>query len=312
MRIKGRHAAGLLALAALAMPVAAVWAGVSATGHTTTPPAAASTPAVVPRLTSGHIIFGVASGSISRWDKATGTRASLAVFYVSMAKPISPHFVSWARARSDGAEPVIDVLPVHRSLRNIASGKGDRWLRKFRAQITAPIVVSFAPEANGAWYSWGVQPVAFRAAWRHVHHVLGTRHITWLWQMSARPSRSRYSPSRKYGIADYWPGRSYVSWIGIDGYFVFPADTFSRVFSAAIHTMRRLGRRPVLISETSVGPGARHVTRDIASLIANARSWHLIGFIWFDGDQNKPPYHQDWNLENRPKALAAFRKAAQQ
>ena len=309
MRIRGRHAARLLAFVSLVMALAAACAGASAIQHTSTTPVAAPAPGTVPRLTAGHIHYGVASGSIPKWNKAAGTRASLAVVYSSMGKSISPHFMSWARAHSYGAEPVIEILPDGHSLRSIASGHGDRWLRHLRAQITTSVIVSFAPEANGAWYNWGGQPAAFRAAWRHVHHVLGTRHITWMWQMSARPGMSRHAPAHKYALADYWPGRSYVSWIGFDAYFETPADTFGSLFGSAIHTMRKLGRRPVLISETSVGPGVRHVAKDITSLIGRTRSWHLLGLIWFDADQHQPPYHQDWNLESRPKARAAFRKA---
>jgi len=210
---------------------------------------------------------------------------------------------------ADGAEPVIEILPRGHSLRAIAGGSGDRWLRQLRAQITTPVIVSFAPEANGVWYTWGGQPAAFRAAWRHVHRVIGTRRVTWMWQMSSRPGMARHA-QHSYPLADYWPGRQYVSWVGLDGYFETPANTFGNLFGGAIHTMRKLGRRPVLLSETSVGPGVRHVATDITSLISNTRSWHLLGLIWFDADQHQPPYHQDWNLESRPRALAAFRKAA--
>ena len=31
-------------------------------------------------------------------------------------------------------------------------------------------------------------------------------------------------------IADWWPGPSYVTWVGIDGYYYRPSDTFARVF----------------------------------------------------------------------------------
>ena len=310
MRIRGRHAAALLAAVSLAMPAAAACAGVSAMRRAAVTPAAAPAYTHAPHLAAGSIRYGVASGSIPRFDKATRVRASLAVAYTSMSTPISPHFVSWARLHADGAEPVIEILPRGHSLRGIASGSGDRWLRQLRAQITTPVVVSFAPEANGPWYTWGNNPRAYITAWRHVHRVLGTQHITWLWQMSSRPSATKRAPGASHKLAEFYPGSKFVSWVGFDGYFEFPSDTFGNVFGNSIHAIRKVSHRPVLLSETSVGPEVRHVATDITSLISNTRSWHLLGFIWFDADQHQPPYHQDWNLESLPKAVAAFRKAA--
>jgi hypothetical protein len=218
--------------------------------------------------------------------------------------------VSWAQAHAEGAEPVIEILPRGNvTLRGIISGGKDRWLRQLRAQITAPVVISFAPEANGPWYTWGNQPQRFITAWRHVHRVLGTKNITYLWQMSSRPSATKRSAGSKHKLTEFYPGAKFVSWVGFDGYFEFPADTFGNVFGNSIHTIRKVSHKPVLLSETAVGPGVRHVARDITALIHNARSWHLLGLIWFDGAQHQPPYHQNWNLESRPRALRAFRRA---
>ena len=207
MRIRGRHAAALLAAVSLAMPAAAACAGYRPCGARLSPRRLRPV-YICTAPGSWSIRYGVASGSIPRFDKATRVRASLAVAYTSMSTPISPHFVSWARLHADGAEPVIEILPRGHSLRGIASGSGDRWLRQLRAQITTPVVVSFAPEANGPWYTWGNNPRAYITAWRHVHRVLGTQHITWLWQMSSRPSaRPSALPAPGHKLAEFSPGQ---------------------------------------------------------------------------------------------------------
>jgi hypothetical protein len=256
--------------------------------------------------------YGVAGGSAARFARATGVQVSLASYYVDMNSPLSAHYVSWARKTADGAEPVLELMPRKVTLSQVAAGQADHWLRSLGRQITAPVIISFAPEANGPWYAWGGEPQLFLKAYRHVHRLLGTRNITWLWQMSAHPSSSATHVNPKvHPVASYWPGRRLVSWIGLDGYYYSSADSFGQIFATAIRTMRRLGHRPVLLSETAVGPGtAPNMVRDIRVLVRNLRIWHLEGLIWFDQAQHQPPYHQDWNLESRPKAARAFRAAA--
>ena len=96
-------------------------------------------------------------------------------------------------------------------------------------------MLSFAPEPNGNWYSWGwshTPPTVWIAAWRHVVNVFradGAHNVTWVWTMNV--------PFKGSGpISDYWPGASYVSEVGIDGYFVHPTDTFSSLFGPIVAT----------------------------------------------------------------------------
>ena len=51
--------------------------------------------------------------------------------------------------------------------------------------------------------------------------------MTWLWIVNRE--------ERHEGpISDWWPGRAYVNWVGIDGYYLRPADTFANVFGPTI------------------------------------------------------------------------------
>jgi mannan endo-1,4-beta-mannosidase len=281
------------------MPVAAACAGVAAMHGVTpvTPGPASSVP------TRGPLI-GVAGTSVSGWNRSVGVPAALAVSYVSMARPIAPSFLRSVGRNADGSAPVIEILPRRTSLAAIAAGQEDAWFRSLDREITSPVVLSFAPEADGNWYSWGQQPALFIRAWRRVHAVIGTRDVTWLWQMSAGPAGQRVD------LASYWPGSRYVNWAGLDGYFEFPANTFGQVFGHAITRIRKFTHAPLLLSEVSVGPGAVHVAADIRALFAGLRRLRLLGLIWFNHAQHHPPFHQDWNLQNRPPALAAFRQAA--
>ncbi|MEP7022624.1 MAG: glycosyl hydrolase [Actinomycetota bacterium] len=295
--------------AALLAGVSAVMAAVAAcTGLTAlreaprpAPRPAVRVPAPPIPHPAGAVLYGVASGSVPAWNKATGTRAALSVAYISMARPVPAAFMRWTKLNADGSEPVIEILPRGTTLAAVTAGRGDHWLRQLRAEITSPVVVSFAPEANGGWYSWGAQPRAFRAAWRHVHAILGTRNITWMWQMSARLLTSRAA------VARYWPGGRYVQWAGLDGYFEYPRNTFRGLFGAAIRGIHAQSPVPILLSETAAGPGTGHQARNVRELFAGVRRYGLLGLIWFDKKQHRPPYHQNWRLQDSPAALAAFR-----
>jgi hypothetical protein len=247
----------------------------------------------------GGSMVGVAGVSAATWYKQTGIRASLSVSYISMSTPVAPQLLRWVEKDADGARPVIEILPGTRTLASVAAGGADGWLRSLAKEIRERVVVAFAPEANGTWYAWAGHPAEFRAAWRHVWAVLGTHDITWMWQMSSHDA-----------ITAYWPGARYVQWVGIDGYFWNPANTFRSLFSRTLTAVSGLTADPVLLSETAVGPGTGAKTADITKLFAAAVARHLLAVVWFDVAQNDPPHHQDWRLKPGSAAMAAFQGAA--
>jgi hypothetical protein len=234
-----------------------------------------------------------------------------------MAVPLAPTFLHSVMRVDGSAEPVIEILPTSPgqpslSLEEIAAGAADTWLTGLRSQITAlgrPVVISFAPESNGHWYSWGQDPAGFVAAYRHVHDVIGTTGVTWMWQVSARnpndPATDDFTP--------YWPGPAVVDWAGLDGYYYYPTDTFHWRFTASLTELKGLWAGPVLIAESAVSPavgdGAK-MAADIADLFAGVADNQLLGLVYFN---LKPGgggfFHPDFTLQNYPAALAAYTKA---
>jgi hypothetical protein len=74
--------------------------------------------------------------------------------------------------------------------------------------------------------------------------------------------------------------------------------------------VRDLGK-PIIISETAVGPGDRHQAAGIRNLFQGLRaSRQLLGLIWFDKAQDHGPYRQDWRLEGHAALIRAFRAAS--
>jgi hypothetical protein len=140
------------------------------------------------------------------------------------------------------------------------------------------------------------------AAWRHIVMLFrgqGADNVTWLWTINA--DRPGTGP-----VASWWPGARYVTWVGIDGYYSRPSDTFARVFGTTIDQVRAFTHKPVLLSQTAVGPGAGQFVK-IGNLFEGMRKYGTLGLVWFDQAPHNGIRHQDWRLEDSTTAEAAFR-----
>lgn len=245
---------------------------------------------------------------ISEFADATGINPNIVLYYSAWEDPFQTRLANAARAH--GAVPFVQINPGQVSMAAIAAGGYDVYLRSYADQVRAygyPVIVGFAPEMNGPWYPWGwhhTKPAVWIAAWRHLVTVFrgqGVSNVIWLWTISATNLQS--GP-----IRNWWPGGRYVTWVGIDGYYFRPADTFSSIFGGTLNHVRSITGDRVLISETAVGPVAGPAK--IGNLFAGVEKDRLLGLVWFDQTQHMGIYHQNWRLEGRPGALAAFRRAA--
>jgi Glycosyl hydrolase family 26 len=307
-RLPVRHPLpGALAAASILMCVAAACAGLHGIGRpqagdASSLPAGSGQKLAHEDPVSDRMI-GVAGVFATTWDRQTGIHASLATYYLSMSKAVPPTLL-WMKAKGDGAVPVIEIIPGKQGLAPVAAGHADGWLKSLASQLSTlgeRVVIAFAPEANGNWYAGSSHPAQFRAAWRHVWGVLGAHDddITWMWQMTS-----------DYSVTAYWPGARYVNWVGVDGYFRFPRNTFASQFNQDLAAVSRLTADPVLISETAVAPETGMRPADITALFRHAAAHHAIAVVWFDKAQHKPPYDLNWHLTPGSAAMAAFKQAA--
>jgi hypothetical protein len=101
-------------------------------------------------------------------------------------------------------------------------------------------------------------------------------------------------PKRIPAPAPWWPGSSYVTWVGVDGYYFKPSWTFASLFGPTIKAVRALTHDPILIAETGVAPDADKPAK-VTDLFAGIRAYGLLGFVWF----NASGIH-----ERRPKAAS--------
>jgi hypothetical protein len=250
---------------------------------------------------------------VAAFKTATGIRPDVLINYSSWLEPFQTNFAT--TAAKHGAVPLLQMDPFGVSLAKIASGQYDSYLIAYAKAVRAylhPVILSFGHEMNGNWYPWGnthTSPVVFVAAWRHIVNVfrgVGARNVTWLWTVNIMQTGGIPSP------AVWWPGDSYVTWVGLDGYYYQPSWTFSSLFGPTIAVIRQLTPDPILIAETGAAADTSQPSK-IADLFAGIRLYGLLGFVWFNVAAEKDwrimstaavvAFHQDAEAYYRPECL---------
>jgi hypothetical protein len=251
--------------------------------------------------------------SVTAFAKTTGAQPDLVMYYSGWFVPFPTSFAD--TAADNGAVPLVQMNPDQPkgpiSIAQIASGRYDGYLSSYAEAVRAykhPVILSFGHEMNGDWSSWGYKhtsPAVFVAAWRHIVNLfrtLGARNVTWLWTVNIINDGQAGHIARPDA---WWPGSSYVTWVGIDGYYLKPSWQFAPLFGPTIRDVRALTNDPILIAETGAVQTANQPAK-INDLFAGIRSYGLLGFVWFNSAN---PEGQQFTI-NTPAAAAAFRKGA--
>jgi hypothetical protein len=300
----------LVVAVAMALALASVTGAVSRVlGSTPSkPPAAHAT--LAPRLAAYLGAFEPGAppdySPVVSFAKAAGRPPNLVGYYSGWAEPFNMAFAN--TLRSHGVIPFVQIDPTDASVAAIADGSYDEYLRSYADSVrnfSDAVVIGFGHEMNASWYTWGykhVAPATFIAAWRHLVTLFrqqGADNVTWLWTLEADGPDT--GP-----VQSWWPGASYVTWIGVDGYYYRPTDTFASVFGRTIQQVRSFSHAPVLLSESAVGPAAGSFAK-IQDLFKGMSTYDTLGLVWFDKKQTGGLYRQDWRLEDSPQAEISFR-----
>ena len=254
---------------------------------------------------------GIVSYNVPKFDQTCGCYPNIAVHYIHIGGSTE---MGIARSiTGTGAIPMLELEPYGNvPLASISSGGWDHWLITYARAVSSlhsPVIMSFAPEANGSWYSWGYpheQPGALVSAWRHVVTVFrrtGVHDVKWAWIVNVQFNGSE-------DLAKLWPGDAFVNILGLDGYFIQHSNTlqgaFEGAFGASILALRRLSADPLLITETAAAPCYVGKAGALRELDAGVAQYGLAGFIWFDIRQQGSVTRQNWSLEDDPPALRLF------
>jgi Glycosyl hydrolase family 26 len=245
---------------------------------------------------------------LEEFQSRTGTKLRLAMYYSSWDQPFQATFA--VAAGRLNIIPLVQLQPTGVSLAGIADGSQDGYLVSYADSVRSygrPVVLSFGPGMNADWNSWGYRnasPSDFTAAWRHIVAVFAAQradNVIWLWTVESVTTGDA-------GIENpdaWWPGKAYVTWIGMDGYYYRPDETFSTLFGPTVTDLRAVTSDPILVTETGAAPQAGKAAK-IADLFAGVRADHLLGLVWSDVNGK-----EDWRIDT-PATFAAFGKAANQ
>lgn len=235
-------------------------------------------------------------------------------------QPFYPNPASAVAAR--GAVPLLDWNPWDSAaggssnqpafrLAKIARGDYDAYIRSWAGGVAAwggRIMVRPMHEMNGTWYPWSERANGNRAgdfvrAWRRIVSVArsaGATNIEWVWCPNAVYSGS-------IPLAGLFPGESYVTWTGLDGYnWGSPWTDLGLVIAPTYQQLRALApHRPVMIAETASaeagGSKAAWITDGLGD-IARPDFPAIGALVWFNVDADGRP----WRIESSPSAQAAF------
>ncbi len=207
------------------------------------------------------------------------------------------------------------------TLTSITNGSSDAMIRTRAAALKAygkPVFLRWGAEMNGNWFAWsgsanGRDPRRFVAAWRHIHDVfrsVGVTNVAWVWSPNADSKPGGISLASWNNWRHYYPGDSYVDWVGIDGYnwgsiysWQSPGSIFGPIYSDYA------SRKPIMIAETSsVESGGSK-----AAWIGALKTWivthpAVAALIWFDTDSSSTAIN--WRVDSSSSALSAYRSLA--
>jgi hypothetical protein len=207
------------------------------------------------------------------------------------------------------------------SIANVLSGKYDAYITKTAEAMKAlncPIALRFDQEPNGYWYPWGylnttvngpvvtTSAAAYIKMWRHVYGIfakVGATNVLWVWSPNVVPHTANSTAPK---LSASYPGRSYVDWIGIDGYYTTDHTTFASLFNPTIAQVTAIApHKPWLIGETGVATGPNKPAQIKDLLTSVAKDSRFNGFIYLDS--HKASDRSNWPFTTTPQALAAFK-----
>jgi serine/threonine protein kinase len=236
---------------------------------------------------------------VADFTAAADREPSLVEYAVRLGEPFATSFAGTLYRH--GEIPLVQIQSPGSSAASIAIGAYDIYLRLYADSVRNlghQVVISFGPEMNTPWHSWGYTHTpasTFVAAWRRIVTIFrseGADNVTWLWTIEA--DRPGTGP-----IQSWWPGASYVNWIGIDGFYTKPSDTFNSVFASTIDQVQYFTDKPILLASTAVPSNANQYA-SILNLFNGAARHQVLGLVWSDGG--------DRRLEGNPVAEKAFRR----
>ena len=219
-------------------------------------------------------------------------------------------------------------------LESIIQGKYDDFLRRNArkiAEVKIPVMIRFAHEMNGNWYTWSGQhngagetkgfgdsnvpdgPERYIAAYQRVVDLFreeGATNVLWVWAVN-----NTSVPDEGWNdMLNYYPGNDYVDWVGIDGYNWGTTRAyggwmdFRSLFGPSYEKLTRaIPDKPLIIAEFASAETGGDKSAWITDCFAEMKKHNRIkAFVWFNVFKETA-----WSLDSSDESLEAFIEAMQ-
>ena len=288
-----------------------------------TPAAVTPSPSPSPFLSTPAVLFGARAKPRASDPVVTGNHEEDAVLHLEseIGRKLAidhqyAHFGDlWPDARmvwdrDNGRLPLLNWAPESPTYTwpQIAAGQADSIIdarARAAAAYGGPILLAFHHEPENDTRTYGT-PADYVAAWKHVvdrFRAAGATNVQFVLILEAM--------TFQHGTADQWyPGRSYVDYVGADGYNWFGTKSGAKwrevgdIFKAFYAWTVTTGV-PGMITETGCLEDPNNSQRK-AQWFANADAWlhthpNIKAFVYFHSDQRWP-----WWVDTSPQSLQSF------
>jgi len=283
----------------------------------------------------------IAPSQVRDYERLVGKRVAWVMFSHNwfQGRAFPAQTAGWIRGQ--GATPYIrlmlrsDTELTHReplyTLQAIIDGAFDADLAAWATQAArfgTPIISEFGTEMNGDWFPWNARwngrrkgGARFQAAYRHIIDIMranGASNVIWVFHVN-----NLDGPPRDWNRFErYYPGDSYIDWLGISIYSAQgPHEDWTVDFTQSLpEVMARFAHmaptKPVIVAEfgTDVrnprepaGPWA-----DAAlTLMLSGRFPQLIGFNWWNEawpNGDNPIDATDYRVASSPALTETMRR----
>ncbi len=259
---------------------------------------------------------------ISAFPELTGKKHAMYLLYTSWGRSFFQDYKGHIeRAKAAGVGLQVALQPI-KGLDEVKDGEYLRSLAREAKDIGIPIFLRFANEMNGGWIEWYEEnPQDYIDKFRIVAKVFKEEapNVAIVWAPAYFPIDN---------IEDYYPGDSYVDWVGVSMYQAYNGaldplkqgvdrSSFIEKFENIYNLYGK--KKPVFISEggISYSDPVSHTDKtdwavyQIEQFYANLPMLYpgVKGVFWFDTTRSESGRLNSYTLSDNDKVLAAYKKA---
>ncbi len=243
---------------------------------------------------------------------------------------INSHFYSWTQPfpgqlervdASKGRMPMLSWSGTN--LDSILNGSQDSVVHaraKAMKALGVPMLLRWNWEMNGDWNPGGGPknnsvgttngPTKYVSAWKRLHDIFaaeGATNVAWVWA----PNTTDVPAQPWNHWTQYYPGDSYVDWVGVSTYnwgTLKSTSTWHDLAATLTPVYTDYSRRkPFVISETAsteVGGSKASWIRELRSQLVQLFPG-VAAMVWFDEDKET-----NWRIDSSTSALTAYKELA--